>query len=741
MSVPSRVLFREAQLLRAADLQAEQQYLLGMAGRFHVAPHTWGIVRGLFVTLQGDVATIHPGLAIDGYGRELAVFQPVRVILSQQPATQYLYLYYCERPQGACGPAPNPRFRDSAAIHIESAAWPIPAGDPDLSLATAAGSITSATPWPVLLGIIRVRAGKLFHVHSSHCLYTRLRACLFRSPAGSTLVRVGRENLADPYPFRVSLKDSANILQGRFAIDRNGDSTLWGDLILTSTVPGAVFATQIHGLYLKAEVMSTTSGAVRAQSTFQPGKTSTLTISFRMHSTSSSPGVSDDLVIENSSPVKKIKEAIRIFNSHSKSVHISELLDHRQQVLPSIRSRSIAPPPPHPTPVFDDRELSLSFTGADLCFIPEDVPTPLPCDCLTPIDSPEFLPEGFIFLPGTDPPVLPTRDIYRIKLQPKDQPPSDELRIGGGAKKDGDFSRHICISGQNATGFIPLLTFRGNGSLALPGDLSLDAVASHLLYVIGGTTQLPIVKPDPRDPLFNYLLVLAFIQGVMFASIQLIKVDFPAFPSFFETAQEVDYRFTLQNLSTTGQLTPDKCSEALITSSLAVFGSVPFTTNLLPFAAPTPVDVTHPASQIPTGATSLQVEIDVSMKLTNLSVGGKMRSPTVPILPSPAAAFSGLTDPIAGNTLFDIAVSNASSVDFVLTDAQLTAPGPAQILLTGNLLIPAGQSKTLPVQAKVNGSAAPHVHFTLSITYHWVFNGTPGTDRPPLSFSKTVQVT
>jgi hypothetical protein len=123
MSVSSRVLFREAQLLLAADLQAEQQYLLGLAGRHHFAPHTWGIVRGLSVTLQGDVATIHPGLAIDGYGRELAVLQPVRLALSQQPATQYLYLYYCERPQGACGQAPNPRFRDSGGVQIESTAW------------------------------------------------------------------------------------------------------------------------------------------------------------------------------------------------------------------------------------------------------------------------------------------------------------------------------------------------------------------------------------------------------------------------------------------------------------------------------------------------------------------------------------------------------------------------------------------------------------------------------------------
>jgi hypothetical protein len=740
MSFSSRVLFRESQLLRAADLQTEQQYLLGLAGRHQVAPHTWGIVRGLFINIQADVATVQPGLAIDGYGRELAVFQPVRISLSNQPATQFVYLYYCERPQGSCGQAPNPRFRDSAEIQIAPATWPIPTDETDLASVTAAGYLTGAAPWPVLLGIIRFR-NNTFHLHYSHCLYTRLRSSLVYSSVGGTLVRIGAENLADPYHFRISLKDSTNFLQKRFALDRQGNAIFWGNLILTSPQRGAVLSTQIDGMFLKALVKSSVVGPVRVQSSFQPGNPSKLTISFRVNPVSSNASALDVFEIESHSRPATLKDSIKRFNKHSHSVHLDEVVSHPQKKITPLRGRFAAGPPPKPTLFFDDRELPLNFSGADLSFVPEDVPTPLPCDCLTPVDNPELLPEGFIFLPGTDAPKPPVRDIYRILLKPKDQPPSDEFRISGGAKKDGDFSRHVTISGQNSKGFIPLLTFRGDGSLALPGDLSVAALASHLLYVVGGAAQLPIVNPDPRDPLFNYLLVLAFIQGVMSASTQLIKVDFPAFPSFFETAQEVDYRFTLQNLSTTGQLTPDKCSETLITSSLAVFGSVPLTTNLLPFAAPTPVDVTHPASQIPTAATSMQVEIDVSMKLTNLSVGGKMRSPTVPILPSPAAAFSGLTDPIARNTHFDIAVSNASSVDFVLTDAQLTAPGPAQILLAGNLLIPAGQSKTLPVQAKVNGPAALHVQFTLSIIYHWVFNGAPGTDRPPLSFSTTVQVT
>lgn len=743
MSVSSRVLFRESQLLRAADLQTEQQYLLGLAGRHHVAPHTWGIVRGLFITLQEDVATVHPGLAIDGYGRELAVFQPVHLTLAQQPATQFLYLYYCERPQGACGQAPNPRFRDSAEVQIESAAWPIPAGDPDLSSATAAGKINGAAPWPVLLGIIRAHAGNTFHVHSSHCLYTRLRASLICSPAGGTLVHVGPENLADPYLFRISLKDAAMIPQKRFALDRDGNAIVWGNLILTSTAPGAVFPTQVDALFLKALVKSSAPGSVRVQTRFQPGRPSTLTLSFRVNPTSPGASVNDILEIESPSTSKHVKETIRLFNKRSKSVLVTELLGHLPKGLPAIGGRAVAPPPRKPAPVFDDRELSLSFTGADLLFVPEDVPTPLPCDCLTPIDNPELLPEGFIFLPGTDAPTPPARDIYRIKLQPKEQPPSDELRIGGGAKKDGDFSRHICISGQNAKGFVPLLTFRGDGSLALPGDLSLDAVASHLLYVIGGTTQLPIVRPDPRDQLFNSLLILAFTHGVLSLSASVLKLSIPT-PPFVEAAQDWSYDLTLQNLSTTDPLSAKSSLEILWSDKLASPSPLPIIPPSIPANSSSTVTINHHAADLPGGVSLLIIDVAVVMILGTAPTAGRVVTlpNAIPVHVSPSADFSNLTDPIPHNTSFAISILNTSDLNFTVTVATLTLPtgAPQDLLGGGSLAVASGQSKPLPINAQAPVAAALHVQFTLQITYHWTSGGAPAGDRT-LTFSKTVKVT
>jgi hypothetical protein len=742
MGIPSRVSFRERQLLRAGDLQAEQQYLLGLAGRHHVAPHTWGIVRGLSLSLQGNVATVQPGLAIDGYGRELAVFEAHRIPFDRQRSSYYVYLYYCERPKGACGQAPNPRFRDSAEVGISPTPWPVPEGDPDLTLATAAGSIADAAPWPVLLAVIKIRKNKISHVQYSHCVYTQLRAGSVYSPAGGAIVRIGAENLADPYSLRISLRDSARNLQKRFAVDLDGNPIFWGNLILTSAERGAVLPTQKKGLFLSAQVKSSAGGAVRMQ--FDLSTPGTLTLRFRVTSSALGSPQPDILRLNDLASAKQVKEAIKAFNKTSSSVHLQEIVEIKPRkakkiVAPGPLFAAPAAPPPAP-PILDDRDLPLEFSGADLSFAPEAVPALPPCDCLTPVDNPESLPEGLIFLPGTAAPAPPGREIYSLHLEPKGELPSDEVRIGGGVKKDGDFSRHISVSGQFDDAFVPLLSFRGNGSLALPGDLSTAGLASHLLCVVGGTAQLPVVKPDPRDPLFNYLLVLAFIQGVMSRSSQLVKVDFPGFPTFFETNQTLDYSFSLQNLSTTGLLKPDKCSETIATNTLAVFGSIPFAGILLPFASPTPVQVSHPKGQLPSGATSLQIEIDVSMKLGDLSVAGKKQSPTVPILQSPTPDFSRLVDHIHVGDLFTVGVANPSGVDLVLTQASLTRPGAAQNLLAGNLLVPAGQTIDLPIQPTVNGAGGPAVRFTLAIVYHWMIAGSPTSDTPPTTFDKTVIV-
>lgn len=82
----SRVQYSERQFLGASDFRAEQVYHRDGRRRHALGSHTWGIVVGLDLTevpaatdpTEVDVI-LTPGVAIDGYGRELVAFGPMRL--------------------------------------------------------------------------------------------------------------------------------------------------------------------------------------------------------------------------------------------------------------------------------------------------------------------------------------------------------------------------------------------------------------------------------------------------------------------------------------------------------------------------------------------------------------------------------------------------------------------------------------------------------------------------------------
>lgn len=83
MSEPiERLRFYERQYLRSADFIAEQNYHLEMRRRLNRALHLWGIVDGLEIrfgkVIDGgpDEFYVTPGMAIDGFGRELFLAAP-----------------------------------------------------------------------------------------------------------------------------------------------------------------------------------------------------------------------------------------------------------------------------------------------------------------------------------------------------------------------------------------------------------------------------------------------------------------------------------------------------------------------------------------------------------------------------------------------------------------------------------------------------------------------------------------
>jgi hypothetical protein len=68
----TRVNYFDRQHIRLSELRDEQAYHTGQRRRHNLSHHSWGIVVGLdLVTREDGQIAVTPGLAIDGYGREL----------------------------------------------------------------------------------------------------------------------------------------------------------------------------------------------------------------------------------------------------------------------------------------------------------------------------------------------------------------------------------------------------------------------------------------------------------------------------------------------------------------------------------------------------------------------------------------------------------------------------------------------------------------------------------------------
>ena len=83
-----RLHYYQRQHLGALDFEDEQTYHRDMRRRLNLGPHTWGIAAGLELQETKKTGTkavdiyITPGMAIDGYGREIVLFMPLQLDVS-----------------------------------------------------------------------------------------------------------------------------------------------------------------------------------------------------------------------------------------------------------------------------------------------------------------------------------------------------------------------------------------------------------------------------------------------------------------------------------------------------------------------------------------------------------------------------------------------------------------------------------------------------------------------------------
>jgi hypothetical protein len=78
----ARVHYFDKQFLRVDEFRDEQLYQLSLRRRHNNTQHTWGIASGLEIAKdeQSGAIIVRPGLAIDGYGRELLLQTKLTVV-------------------------------------------------------------------------------------------------------------------------------------------------------------------------------------------------------------------------------------------------------------------------------------------------------------------------------------------------------------------------------------------------------------------------------------------------------------------------------------------------------------------------------------------------------------------------------------------------------------------------------------------------------------------------------------
>ena len=175
-----RPVYREGQLLEAAELQAEQRSRDDALARHEENIHTAGIISGLQLTTAspGDLR-IQPGLAIDGPGRYLVLDRPLITSLTDGEDVTVSILW-----------------RQGAA-QIELSDRPPPAQ-----------ADRSQDAWPVVLGQAARSAGTVT-VSADAREELQLRATTLSSPAGGSRVLLGGHSGRRTQILGVQLADGA----------------------------------------------------------------------------------------------------------------------------------------------------------------------------------------------------------------------------------------------------------------------------------------------------------------------------------------------------------------------------------------------------------------------------------------------------------------------------------------------------------------------------------------------------
>ncbi len=213
----NRVNYYERQFLRAQDFRDEQAYHVAMRRRHAIAHHIWGIARGLELLVEPEGGIfVQPGVAIDGYGRELLL--PERRAISPTVFDEIggdrvnVYLYYGRvdsdppRPgYDECEAGQFTRSRELINLRLVRAApdadprcpREVPAGDLDFNPARRPPDSPLAG-WPVFVGQLARDAAGVVSALTTSRPYVGLVGEAILTPSRQARVVIGDAPPAAP---------------------------------------------------------------------------------------------------------------------------------------------------------------------------------------------------------------------------------------------------------------------------------------------------------------------------------------------------------------------------------------------------------------------------------------------------------------------------------------------------------------------------------------------------------------
>jgi hypothetical protein len=510
MSV-TRVNYRERQRLTAADLLAEQDYRVAAAGRHFVGPHDWGVVVGLHVTWTSSAEiVVQPGLAIDGFGREILVPEALSIdaTLIDKSGCSSIAIYYCDRPEQVppgrrCEDEPPPRTAQRFAIRV------VPT--PDVALpngtgfgkARAGGALSGWPPWPVLLARVGkgcpAADGTLVDTRSVR--YVHHHASRIEAPSGRVLMQLGLRNREDLYHFLLSTRgSSAAALDSRVGIDRDGQVHVWRQLVLTGPQSVSMVALAQNLTVVMKSPTPAGLGVVRTFSGSIDWRGLQLAGTFRDVNAASLSAWSRDVTIIPKQTRKMLEFADSGVTLTVAGAGLRPLL---HPVQPRSTRAQVAAQSATPINVTAETKVGgrLDLLKSQFAAVQAD---PVRCGDIARV-RPQAEPVGpvVILRPGVGLEPGPTsREIQAATVSPPDAlVPATELRISGGAEDESDGSSRVSFGEIAASKWKPLMQMDAGRGVQILGDLTVDKA----IY-------LPAI--GRADPLLPELMALALMAGL-----------------------------------------------------------------------------------------------------------------------------------------------------------------------------------------------------------------------------------